>query len=652
MNHSVICVTKGHPPILYRRQYFPNIVRATLSGNWSSTERSGIVRTAVAALLGALAVLPAGTATAQDITPQQVRRLLEQNVPERPVLVPGEVIVKMVGNVTMSGATLSSYGLEAAPRRMGGGEYIYRIPPTIVAAYEAQVARDSTWSIARRLNGRPDVEYAHPNYILYIADRAMLAQDVTPNDPRFSDQWHYLNNGGGTGESPGGVGLPQAWDASTGDASVVVGILDTGILPGHPDIAGSANLLAGFDMITDPSTGNDGDGRDNDPTDPGDAVGPNECFPGSPALPSSWHGTHVAGTVGVGITNNGVGVAGINWNAGVLPVRVLGKCGASTSDINDAIRWAAGLPVPGVPNNPTPARVINMSLGTPPGVPCSAAPSTQAAINDAVAAGAAVVVAAGNDAVDASQVMPASCNNVITVAASDARGRLVTRYSNFGTTIEIMAPGGDVNRDDSGDGNPDGVLSMVQGGYAYYNGTSMAAPHVAGVAALWLATDPTLTPAQVLAELEANALPRSSTECPELCGAGLLNAVRGTTPPVRITVVLDPDRTLATGETTTARATVTRGGTPQAGMTVSFSTDDPTLATVAPSSVVTNSSGIATATVTAVARGETTVFASVNGITASTPVRVPTLSAVMLALLVLVVILTGLARRRRDPATR
>jgi hypothetical protein len=203
-------------------------------------------------------------------------------------------------------------------------------------------------------------------------------------------------------------------------------------------------------------------------------------------------------------------------------VRVLGKCGGTTSDIDDAIRWAAGLPVPGVPTNPDPAKVINMSLGGD--IPCSDSPSTQSAINDAVAAGVTVVVAAGNSADDAANHMPASCDNVITVAASDYRGHLVTRYSNFGDTVEIMAPGGDIRRDDDGDGNKDGVLSMIDGGYALYNGTSMAAPHVSGVAALLLADDSSLTPAQVLAEIQKNALPRNSTECPKPCGKGLLNA--------------------------------------------------------------------------------------------------------------------------------
>jgi len=347
---------------------------------------------------------------------------------------------------------------------------------------------------------------------------------ITPNDERFPDQWHYQNNGAGSGLSPGGIGLPSAWQDIKGSHDVVVAVVDTGVLPYHPDITGSPNLLQGYDMITDPKTANDGGGRDNDPTDPGDAVAADECLPGDPASPSSWHGTHVAGTIGVGGTDNHVGVAGINWSAKVMSVRVLGKCGGTTVDINDGIRWAAGLDVPDVPKNMDPARVINMSLGTPPGVSCHDDSATQSAIRDAVEAGAIVVVAAGNDAVDASQVSPASCDNALTVAASDARGHLVSRYSNFGQLVKIMAPGGDRQRDDNGDGHIDGILSMVKDEYAYYNGTSMAAPHVAGVAALILSKNPDMIPGQVMARLQHDALPRDAAQCPNPCGAGLLQA--------------------------------------------------------------------------------------------------------------------------------
>ncbi|HEY7683668.1 MAG TPA: S8 family serine peptidase [Gemmatimonadales bacterium] len=608
-------------------------------------------RSVVAVLLLGLVSVP--SVAAQQIRPQTVKTMLERKLPPEAVFVPGQVIVKMKTGAPPPADRLLALRLESAARQTSGGEFVYRFNRAYLASMAPADARDRTLAVVDSFRASPDVEYAQPNFRVYPVDlgRAVAAPDRTPNDARFADQWHYRNNGTGAGASPGGINLPRAWDTDTGSSTVVVSILDTGILPTHPDITGSANLAPGYDMIDDSFVGNDGDGRDANATDPGDASAANECFPGSPAQPSSWHGTHVAGTVGVGRTNNGTGVAGINWAVTVQPVRVLGKCGGSTVDINDAIRWAAGLSIPGVPANPSRARVISMSLGTPPGTPCSSSPSTQAAINDAVAAGAVVVVAAGNDATDASQVLPASCNNVITVAASDARGRLVTRYSNFGSTVEIMAPGGDVDRDDNGDGQPDGVLSMVQGGYAYYNGTSMATPHVAGVAALWLAATPNLTPAQLLAELQARALPRSSAECPQPCGAGLLNALRDTTPAATsVTLVLDPDKTLANGETTTARATVRVGGVPRSGVQVTFATGDPGIARVAPATVVTNVSGVATATVTGVKTGNTSVSATANGVTVSTPVKVPDLSVPGLLVLILLIAFAAARRARQRPA--
>jgi serine protease len=599
------------------------------------------------ALMVVTAVLTSLPAIAQELTPEQVRSLLEhRTIPPQAQFVPGEVIVKMKPARTLGPTDLKRFGVEDGKRVTSGGELIYRIPPTTLKTLSPTQALDRTLEVLQQLRADPNVQYAQPNYILRIAR--------TPNDPRFPEQWHYRDNGTATGQSPGGINLPRAWDATTGSSSIVVAVIDTGILPNHPDIAGSPNLIAGFDMISDPAIANDGGGRDNDPTDPGDAVAANECFPGDPAQPSSWHGTHVAGTIGVGRTDNGVGVAGVNWTVRVQAVRVLGKCGGTIADINDGIRWAAGLTVPGVPTNPTTARVINMSLGTPPGNPCSVSPSTQAAINDAVTAGAAVVVAAGNDAVDASQVFPASCDNVITVAASDARGHLVTRYSNFGATVEIMAPGGDVQRDDNGDGNNDGVLSMVHpnaGTYARYNGTSMATPHVAGVAALYLAQTPTLTPAQLTAELQQNALPRTSSQCPQPCGAGLLSAIRGQ-PQLAVSLVLDPDRTLQPGETTTARATVTLGGAPQAGKTVTFSSANSSVASVSPASAVTDSSGRAQATVQGASQGNTTVTATADGASASAPVQVPDLSLIGVVVLVISVLLFGLLRRRSRLAER
>ena len=388
-----------------------------------------------------------------NISPGAIAAMLERSATVR--VVPGEVIVKYKpGRSPMSAATAASMRFAGDTRPTSGGEVIYKLSDAEIGTRSLQDVQAMTISSARTIAALENVEYAQPNYILQIV-RA-------PDDPLYALQWHYFDNGSTPGQSPGGVSLPRTWDVNLGDPGVVVAIIDTGILPNHADIAGSTNLLPGFDMISSAFIANDGDGRDADPTDTGDAIAAGECFPGSPPSDSSWHGTHVSGTTGVGGTNNGVGVAGVNWRVSMQAVRVLGKCGGTIADINDAIRWAAGLTVPGIIDNATPARVINMSLGG--GGPCSNSPATQSAIDDAVAAGTTVVVAAGNSAQDAANFNPASCDGVITVAAADARGHLVARYSNFGASVEIMAPGGDVQRDDNGDGNPDGVLSMVEGG--------------------------------------------------------------------------------------------------------------------------------------------------------------------------------------------
>ncbi len=548
-----------------------------------------------------------------SISPAEIAAMLERPASVR--VIPGEVIVKYKpGRSPMSPADAASMDLSGDTRPTSGGELIYKLSAATISTRSVQDVQTLTISAARRIAAQANVEYAQPNFVLQIVR--------TPDDPLYPLQWHYFDNGSAGGQSPGGVSLPGTWDINLGDSSVVVAVIDTGILPNHPDIAGSMNLVAGFDMISNAFTANDGDGRDADPTDTGDATTAGECFPGSPPTNSSWHGSHVAGTTGVARTNNGIGVAGVNWQLSLQAIRVLGKCGGTIADINDAIRWAAGLTVPGIASNATPAKVINMSLGG--GGACTNSPSTQRAIDDAVAAGTTVVVAAGNNAQDAANFNPASCDGVITVAASDARGHLVSRYSNFGTTVEILAPGGDVQRDDNGDGNVDGVLSMVEGGYAFYNGTSMAAPHVAGVAALLLAREPTLTPAQVSQRLQSSAIPRNTSQCPRACGAGLLSALvaTGGTPPVPRIDLAAPFVSLQVGETDFVIATVTRGGSPVPGARVDFSSMDAGVATVSPASAQTDPSGSVRASILGVAPGTTSVRATAAGGTDSSTVEV------------------------------
>jgi serine protease len=230
----------------------------------------------------------------------------------------------------------------------------------------------------------------------------------------------------------------------------------------------------------------------------------------------------VAGTIGAA-SNNGQGVAGVNWQAKILPVRVLGKCGGSTSDIVDGARWAAGLSVPGVPANAHPADVINLSLGGDG----SCLTTEQDAFTEIKAAGTTVVIAAGNSNDDASGFSPGNCNNVITVAATD-RGGDRASYSNFGSVVEVSGPGGETATASNG------ILSTLNSGtttpandaYAFYQGTSMAAPHVAGLAALIIGQQPAITPDQVLSTLQATArpFPLGSSCHAGNCGAGIVDA--------------------------------------------------------------------------------------------------------------------------------
>lgn len=571
-----------------------------------------------------------------------VSGMLETSQPLR--WVPGQIIVKFkTRSDDANDIRLTSMGFTDHLSTTSGGEYVYALSNVRSRSLSARQLQDQTQAAVTRMRSEDDVEYVQLNYVMHVVR--------TPDDPGYALQWHYRNNGQGNDESPGGINLPSAWDRTVGSSAAVIAVIDTGILPDHPDIDGSPNLLPGFDMITDTFTSNDGDARDADATDPGDGVAAGACGPGTPDQPDSWHGTHVAGTIGVGRTNNGAGVAGVNWSSRIVPLRALGRCGGSIADINDAMRWAAGLPVPGVPRNPNPAKVINMSLGA--GAPCSASPATQSAINDVVAAGVTVVVAAGNEATDAANSFPASCNNVVTVAASDFNGDLVTRYSNFGANVDIMAPGGDLRADEDDDGNPDGVLSMVDGGFAFFNGTSMATPHVAGVAGLLLAQDPTLTPAEIENLLKRNAIPRNGGQCPEPCGAGLLNAdiaVGGPVPPPPLVLSVNPTEfELDEGETATLNVRLSRGGIAVAGATVRFSSAEVDVATISPAATTSNAAGMAQTTVTAVSRGRSNLVVSVSGQTQTTPVTVairvvPGIG--LIAMLVLVMLIGAYAFRR------
>lgn len=404
----------------------------------------------------------------------------------------------------------------------------------------------SSAELAQKLAALPNVESVEVDQKMRI--RAL------PNDPKFTpDQW-YLQ-----GTQPAAINAQSAWDQTTGAASVVVAVIDTGVRGDHEELAGT-KLLPGYDFVscdsaTSCATANDGDGRDADPSDPGDWE-----VVGTTTYPSSWHGTRVSSLIAAN-TNNAAGIAGIAWASRVLPLRALGVGGGYISDVAAAMRWAVGLNVPGIADNPNPARIINMSLGGDG--TCSA--TYQSAVAEVIAAGALIVAAAGNDSNAVDQ--PANCAGVLAVAGVRHTGTKVG-YSSFGAEVGVAAPAGNCVNLGTGQQCLYPITSAVNlgttvpaaNGYtsninpnAPY-GTSFAAPQAAGVAALMLAVNPALTPAKLIERIKATAraFPTDNTlpTCPltgavgsaidgqcncttTTCGAGLLDAPGAVTQALR-----------------------------------------------------------------------------------------------------------------------
>jgi serine protease len=437
--------------------------------------------------------------------------------------VPGELLVRVREESKVAPEITSRGGLLAQ-----------RIPETselvalqVEESLDALEARRTTLAAIAAFEASPDVEFAEPNYIR----RALGGPPVTPDDPFYQYQWHYPL-----------MKLPEAWSITTGDPNMIVAVVDTGSRS-HPDL--DANTISGYDFVSDPTNAGDGGGIDADPTDVGDGTGLN---------PSSFHGTHVAGTIGA-VSNNGSGVAGVCWGVSLMHIRVLGTQGGTDADIAQGLRYAARLSNSSNTLPAAKARVINMSLGGP-----GSSNTMQATITAVRNAGCVIIAAAGNN--NSSQLFfPASYTGVISVSAVDLNAQKAP-YSNFGSMVDVAAPGGDVSRDLNGDGYSDGVLSTLVDennafapNFVFYQGTSMASPHVAGLAALILSVNSALTVSEVETILTTTTIDLGAAGRDDIFGHGLvqadraLQAANNTTPPTP--VIAASPTSLVFGTTTT-----------------------------------------------------------------------------------------------------
>jgi len=439
--------------------------------------------------------------------------------------VPGELIVRFHDNLLPNGMSVdslavrsNSVGMQAtagAPGRdmllrLGDQQQflktqaVLNMQATPKAATPHLQKKLDTLLTLKALRQRADVRQVRLNHIY----QAM----AVPNDPSYAAQWHYPM-----------INLPQAWDITQGSAGVIVAVVDTGVLLNHPDMSGK--LVQGYDFILDNTVAADNDpGIDSNPDDPGD-----QGF----GFSSTFHGTHVAGTVGAA-TNNGTGVAGVGWNVRVMPMRALGVGGGTSYDIEQAIRYAAGLANDSNTLPSQKADVINLSLGGPGALRDSnnnvIVPSAYTAARNA---GVILIASAGNEA-SSTPLYPASYTGVVSVSAVDLN-KQPAFYSNFGPDIDVAAPGGDTSQNLNGDIYPDGVFS-TQGSdvsqpisftYGVKNGTSMAAPHVAGVAALMKSVHSGLTPAEFDTALQSGTITEDlgSTGFDQQYGHGLIDAL-------------------------------------------------------------------------------------------------------------------------------
>ncbi len=456
------------------------------------------------------------------------------------------VIVKLratsAGDSAQANEQQEQQRLRALAARTGVGLESSREIMTRLHAIRVRPAaqNESIAETIARLRADPEVQYAEPDQRRYIhqAPDDPLYDGSETDDGAPLQQWYEQAPVAGTTTSatPSAVDAADAWSVTTGSNAIVIADIDNGVRFDHPDLLGAGTsgtvsatatptgrLLSGYCFITDSFEANGVNCPGPDASDPGDWItsadlNNSECS-GESTENSSWHGTHVAGILGA-LTNNALGIAGMTWNAWILPVRALGVCGGQDSDIESAMLWAAGMQVQGYPTNPYPAKIINLSLGG-----ASSCPSSyEDVIDELTAAGVLVVASAGNEGgpVDA----PANCPGVVAVAGLREAGTKVG-YSDLGTQVALGAPAGNcVNTADSDpclysiiSATNLGTTTPAQNGYATdiiidgnpSLGTSFSAPLVSGIAALMLAVDGNLTPSQLTTLLEQSSTPFPQT---------------------------------------------------------------------------------------------------------------------------------------------
>jgi serine protease len=456
-----------------------------------------------------LAVLAHAYAASAELNPVRTHPLVQREPAVQRVIVKLRALEAGTDIQAHSAATAMALAKRAGlilreSHRIAPGLHAMRVEPA--------TGGESIAATLARLRADSAVAYAE-------LDQRRYPQAV-PNDPLYTGQW-YLQNASAT---PSAVDAESAWNVTTGSTGIVIADIDTGVRFDHPDLlrAGAGDggrLLPGYDFVSDASVANDGDGPDADASDPGDWVSMADTntpeFKNCTVADSSWHGTRVVGILGA-ITNNSTGVAGLTWNSWVLPVRALGKCGGGDSDIESAMLWAGGIHVDGVPDNPYPANIENLSFGAPGSCP----QSFQEIISQLTARGVLVVVSAGNDG--GPVAAPANCPGVAAIAGLRHAGTKVG-FSNLGPEIALGAPAG--NCVNTTAGSPCiysldttynlGTTTPTTNGYTDQTntnlGTSFSAPIVSGIAALMLAVNGNLNSSQLIARLQEGTKPFPQT---------------------------------------------------------------------------------------------------------------------------------------------